>query len=80
MELLKRIFGTRVLNVDTPKGEKKFLDMVLKLQTGESFQFDHAGTRFTIARPHDLIYSVVDDLGRVYYKYPIIPGITDIFG
>ena len=79
MELFKRIFGRDVTDADAPGGKMKVLNRLLELKQGKSFEFDHAGVRFTVAHLDKLLYSVIDSFGRIHYRGPFVPSIlTDV--
>lgn len=56
---------------------EKVRDRLLRLNPGESFQFELVTIRFTAAQMGNPIYSVVDDSGRLYYRGPFMPSMLD---
>ncbi len=75
MSFFKRIFGGGIIDADASGGRMKVLDRLLGLKPGKSFEFDHAGVRFTVVQLDELLYSVVDNFGRMHYRGPFLPDM-----
>lgn len=80
MRIFKRILSRGTINADASDGRMKVLDRVLKLKAGKSFEFDYAGSSFTVVNLDDFQYTIVDNLGRLHYRGPFMSSmLTDIF-
>lgn len=75
MRLFKRIFGGGIIDADASDGRMKVLNRLLELKPGKSFEFDHAGVKFTVIHLDSLLYSVVDNFGRMHYRGPFLPDM-----